>query len=188
VTDVPRVERPGSDAAGPVASPRLTLRTAGADGTREVARALAGRCRPGDVVLLIGDLGAGKTTFAQGFGAGLGVEEAITSPTFTLVRQYPVGPPDRPIRTLLHADVYRLDHIHEIVDLGLGELVEEAAVALVEWGDMAEPVLGRGSLAVELVAGPADSDRSITVSPLGTEWSDRWRALEEDLVPWAVEP
>ena len=118
---------------------------------------LAGLCVPGDVLLLVGDLGAGKTTFAQGFGAGLGVVEPVTSPTFTLVRQYPVplpaGSGHPGIRTMLHADVYRLDHLHEIVDLGLAELVEDGAVALVEWGDAAEPVLGDGSLEVELAAG-----------------------------------
>ncbi len=165
----------------------VRLATTDPEETRGVARALAGLCRPGDVLLLIGDLGAGKTTFAQGFGAGLGVEEAVTSPTFTLVRQYPVVR-ETAITTLLHADMYRLDHIHEIVDLGLGELVEDGAVALVEWGDMAEPVLGRGSLAVELVAGPGDADRTISLRPLGPEWSSRWAGLVAAVAPWAVEP
>jgi len=165
----------------------VRLATTDPEETRGVARALAGLCRPGDVLLLIGDLGAGKTTFAQGFGAGLGVEEVVTSPTFTLVRQYPVVR-ETAITTLLHADMYRLDHIHEIVDLGLGELVEDGAVALVEWGDMAEPVLGRGSLAVELVAGPGDADRTISLRPLGPEWSSRWAGLVAAVAPWAVEP
>ncbi len=150
-------------------------------------------CVRGDVVLLIGDLGAGKTTFAQGFGAGLGVSEPITSPTFTLVRQYavPEGPErntsGEPIRALLHADVYRLDHLHEIVDLGLGELVEDGAVALVEWGDAAEPVLGDGALSVELVAGPEEDERTVTVSHRGPGWADRWGPLAEALAPWRAE-
>jgi tRNA threonylcarbamoyladenosine biosynthesis protein TsaE len=107
-------------------SERLILATTGADQTRSLARAMAHLCVPGDIVLLAGDLGAGKTTFAQGFGAGLGIDEVITSPTFTLVRQYPVERATGPdgaragIRTLLHADVYRLDHLAEIADLGLG--------------------------------------------------------------------
>jgi tRNA threonylcarbamoyladenosine biosynthesis protein TsaE len=147
---------------------------------------VAGLCVPGDVLLLVGDLGAGKTTFAQGFGSGLGVDEPVTSPTFTLVRQYPVGA-DGPIRTFLHADLYRLDHLHEIVDLGLGELLEDGAVALVEWGDVAEPVLGRGSLAVELAAGPDDTDRTVTVTSVGQEWSSRWAGLVEAVAPWSVD-
>jgi len=176
--------------------PRLVLHSSDADQTRGLARAVAPLCVPGDVVLLVGDLGAGKTTFAQGFGAGLGVVEPVTSPTFTLVRQYavPLLPPplrsgEEPsssIRTLLHADVYRLDHLHEIVDLGLAELVEDGAVALVEWGDVAEPVLGEGSLEVQLSAGPDDTERTITVSPHGHGWSERWHALGEVLAPWRV--
>ena len=104
-----------------------------APGTRALAAALAPVCRPGDVLLLSGDLGAGKTTFAQGFAPALGVDEPVTSPTFTLVRlRGRAGPTG--VRTLLHADVYRLDHLGEIADLGLGQLVEDGAVALVEWG------------------------------------------------------
>jgi tRNA threonylcarbamoyladenosine biosynthesis protein TsaE len=172
----------------------LVLRTAGPDQTRSMARSLAPLCAPGDVVLLAGGLGAGKTTFAQGFGAGLGITEPITSPTFTLVRHYAVtgraggeGGPDR-VRTLLHADVYRLDRVHEIVDLGLGQLVEDGGVALVEWGDVAEPVLGEGSLAVALSADRDDDDdhRLISVRATGTAWASRWAALRAGLSPWRV--
>jgi tRNA threonylcarbamoyladenosine biosynthesis protein TsaE len=176
--------------AGAVTPASVELRSTGADDTRRLAAVMAGLCLPGDVVLLAGDLGAGKTTFAQGFAAGLGVTEAVTSPTFTLVRQYPVGAgaagPVGPIRTLLHADVYRLDHLNEIVDLGLGELIEDGAVALVEWGDVAEPILGEGSLAVRLTPGPddADSERVIAVSPDGDTWTDRWGAMVAALAPW----
>ncbi len=144
-----------------------TVVTSGPAETKAVAAVLAGRCRPGDILLLAGDLGAGKTTFAQGFGAALGVAGAVTSPTFTLVRQYPCGPAGGSVRTLLHADLYRLDHLAEVVDLGLGELVEDAAVALVEWGDVAEPVLGAGALTVRIVADeePADLPASTRLPP-----------------------
>ena len=95
------------------------------------------------MVLLSGDLGAGKTVLAQGIAAGLGVTDPVTSPTFTLVRPLPCGPGPatrraRAVRTMLHADLYRLDHRREVVDLGLGELVEDEAVAVVEWGEAAE--------------------------------------------------
>jgi tRNA threonylcarbamoyladenosine biosynthesis protein TsaE len=157
---------------------------------------VAGLCLPGDIVLLAGDLGAGKTAFAQGFGAGLGVGEPITSPTFALVRQYSCD--HGAIRTLLHADVYRLDHLQEIVDLGLGELVEDGAVAVVEWGDVAEPVLGSGSLTVRIVAGadPADSadpaadpadpadDGAADADPAGADDT----GFDEDLRSIAVAP
>ncbi len=164
--------------------------TTGVEGTRSLAGAVAGLCVPGDIVLLAGDLGAGKTAFAQGFGAALGVKEPITSPTFALVRQYPCA--NGPVRTLLHADVYRLDHLQEIVDLGLGQLVEDGGVAVVEWGDMAEPVLGSGSLTVHIASAPAgegsagaDEDvRSIAIAPIGTAWDGRWTRLVAALEPW----
>ncbi len=109
--------------------------------TKAVAGRLAGLVRPGDVVLLIGDLGAGKTAFAQGFAAALGVEGPVTSPTFALVRQYRCGPV-APVGTLFHADVYRTGSVAEVAELALAELVEEDAVAVVEWGDVASPALG----------------------------------------------
>jgi tRNA threonylcarbamoyladenosine biosynthesis protein TsaE len=155
--------------------------------TREVAGAFAPLCRPGDVLLLAGGLGAGKTTFAQGLGAALGVRGPVTSPTFTLVRQYPLGDElgCRAVKTFLHADLYRLDHLQEVVDLGLGELVEDGGVVLVEWGDAAEPVLGNGALTVRLEAVPgADDHRRITVGPPGEAWSDRWPALSTGLAGW----
>lgn len=166
--------------------------------TQAVAGTLAGLAVPGDILLLVGDLGAGKTTFAQGFGAALGIEEPMTSPTFTLVRQYPVGGPtpfagavpvsaSGAVRTLFHADLYRLDRLGEIVDLGLGELVEDGGVALVEWGDAGEPVLGRGSLHVGLVVPEsADEHRLITLEPSDDAWLSRWGAVHEALGAWQV--
>jgi tRNA threonylcarbamoyladenosine biosynthesis protein TsaE len=164
----------------------LVATTAGPEETRALAGAIAELCEPGDVLLLAGDLGSGKTTFAQGFGAGLGVTEPITSPTFALVRQYRLGD-GTSLRTLLHADVYRLDHLAEIADLGLGELVEDGAVALVEWGDVAEPVLGDGSLSLRLDAGPGDPDdrRTVTILWSGPRWADRWERLSGVVTRWA---
>ena len=172
----------------------LRLATAGAAQTRALARSLAPLVVPGDVLLLAGDLGAGKTTFAQGFGAGLGIVEPITSPTFTLVREYPLDHPsgacgDRghPVRVFYHADVYRLDRLGEIADLGLGELVEDGGVALVEWGDVAEPLLGQGSLRVGLSAPGDDEDRRlVTVDAADRSWLRRWDALRGALRAWVV--
>jgi tRNA threonylcarbamoyladenosine biosynthesis protein TsaE len=164
----------------------IELATADAEQTRALARAMAPLCLPGDIVLLAGDLGAGKTTFAQGFAAGLGIDEVVTSPTFMLVRQYPVMSTERAhgVRVLIHADVYRLDHLQEIADLGLGELVEDGGVALVEWGDAAARLLGEGSLAVGLVATDADDHRSIVVRHCGGVWTGRWGALVAAVEPW----
>ena len=170
-------------------SPTLVLATTSAGVTRELAGAVAGRCVPGDVLLLSGDLGAGKTTFAQGFGRAFGIDEPITSPTFTLVRQYEVVPGPAGVRTLLHADVYRLDHLAEVADLGLGQLVEDGGVALVEWGDAAEPVLGDGALALAIVTDPDDDDgRRFTVTADGPSWAARWDDLVGAVAPWRADP
>jgi tRNA threonylcarbamoyladenosine biosynthesis protein TsaE len=152
----------------------LSLRSESPDATKAVAARLASLCRSGDIVLLVGDLGAGKTAFAQGFAAGLGVAGPVTSPTFALVRQYACGP-GSPVATLLHADVYRTESLPEVVDLALAELVEDGAVAIVEWGDMAAPALGDSVLEVTLgVPATAGSPtaRHIKISGRGT-WADR---------------
>jgi len=107
----------------------MKFHTASADETRALAARLAPHLQAGDVVVLVGDLGSGKTTFAQGVARGLGVEGPVTSPSFTLVQQYEGRLP------VAHVDVYRLDRIQELHDLGFEELVDGAGVTLVEWGD-----------------------------------------------------
>ncbi len=137
--------------------------------TASVAQRLAPFLRAGDVVLLTGELGAGKTAFTQALAAALGVEEAVTSPTFTLVRPY---------RTnknfdLLHVDVYRLERPEEIVDLGLPELLEDGACAVVEWGERAAPLLGPDCLHVTIERGDSDTARIIRLEPHGPSWQTR---------------
>ena len=99
------------------------------------------------------------------------------------------GLPGGPIDILLHADMYRLDHLHEIVDLGLGELVEDGGVALVEWGEAAEPVLGDGALAIRLESSDDDDGhRLITLRTDGERWTGRWEALRSAVARWGVGP
>jgi tRNA threonylcarbamoyladenosine biosynthesis protein TsaE len=123
-------------------------RCASATDTQRAGEELASLLRPGDVVLLSGQLGAGKTTFVQGVARGLGVVERVTSPTFTMVRPHDCHN-EWGISTLLHADVYRVQNLAEVADLALGELVEESAVALVEWGDLASTLFGREVLTIQ---------------------------------------
>ena len=157
----PGVTAPAGD---PTAGWTVPWSSAGPADTRALAAALAAVCGPGDLVLLVGDLGAGKTTFAQGFARALGIAGPVTSPTFTLVRQYPV-PGAGPVRLLLHADVYRLDSLAEVAELALPELAEEGAVVLVEWGDRAAPVLGESALVVTLQRVPAPPDPTGSAPP-----------------------
>jgi tRNA threonylcarbamoyladenosine biosynthesis protein TsaE len=150
----------------------LSVTSRSVEATRDLGARLAPLCRTGDIVLLIGDLGAGKTAFAQGFAAGLGVEGSVTSPTFALVRQYRCGP-NRAVDTLLHADLYRTESVPEVVDLALAELVEDGAVALVEWGDLAAPALGDSALEITLEMTESDPmQRAIAVRGRGS-WANR---------------
>ncbi len=158
----------------------VRARTDGPEATRALAGAIAGLVGPGDVLLLAGELGAGKTAFAQGFGAALGVVEPITSPTFTLARQYEGS------LVLHHLDVYRLDRFSELQDIGLAELVDSGGVVLIEWGDAVAPVLGPDYLQVSLSYGEADDDRDVELRCVGSRWSARQRSLLESLEPWSV--
>jgi tRNA threonylcarbamoyladenosine biosynthesis protein TsaE len=156
----------------------VVARTASVDGTRDLGAAVASLARPGDVVVLAGDLGAGKTAFVQGFGRALGVQERITSPTFTLVHVYEGRLP------IHHLDVYRLDQLNEALDLGLAEMLDEGGVVLIEWGDAILPVLPHDLLEVRLTFGDGDDDRGIHLRPVGPGWSARARALAGALEAW----
>jgi tRNA threonylcarbamoyladenosine biosynthesis protein TsaE len=159
----------------------IVAATARVEETRDLGAALAELVRPGDLVLLAGDLGAGKTAFAQGVGRGLGVRETITSPTFTLARQYEG-------RLLLHhLDVYRLEQMEEVFDVGLPELLDEGAVTLIEWGDVIVPALPADFLEVRIAFGDGDDDRVITLGPVGPSWAGRQRALAAALEQWRTQ-
>lgn len=171
----------------------LELRAPSLGATHQIAATIAGVVRAGDLVVLTGEMGSGKTAFAQGFGSALGVREPMTSPTFTLVHSHDV--PDRRL-TLHHADLYRLERTAEIADLSLVELAEDRGVVLVEWGEVAEQFLG-DHLSVLLerdddldADGPDGGDplqfgldeaRLVTLSAAGPTWAMRWAALGDAL-------
>lgn len=160
----------------------IRLRTTSVEATRELASTLAELLRGGDLIVLAGDLGAGKTAFTQGLGRALGVQEIITSPTFTLARQY-----EGRLR-LHHLDVYRFDATAEVLDVGLAELLDDAdAVTVIEWGDAILPELPPNLLEVRLTLGEGDDDRDIALRLVGDSWAARRRALGTALEPWAVD-
>jgi len=152
--------------------PLRSVATSSPGATKAVAAALAGLARAGDLLVLCGDLGAGKTAFTQGFAAALGVTAPVTSPTFTLANRY-VGTD----LTVHHLDVYRLAHIDEVRDLGLHELVDDRAVTLIEWGDAIAGALPGGYLEVRLVLGDGPDDRLLEMRVVGSDWADREVAL-----------
>jgi tRNA threonylcarbamoyladenosine biosynthesis protein TsaE len=161
----------------------VNARTKSVDDTRALAAEVAPLARAGDILLLSGDLGVGKTAFIQGFARGLGVVGPVTSPTFTLVRPY------QGRLRLLHADVYRLDRLQEVVDLGLVEQLDDsAAVACVEWGDLAEPVLPADFLEVQLAYTESEDERLLRFRAIGPSWAARRGALDRAVGRWLVGP
>jgi tRNA threonylcarbamoyladenosine biosynthesis protein TsaE len=142
-----------------------------AEETRGVGERLAKVLGPGDLVVLTGDLGAGKTTLTQGLGDGLGVRGPVTSPTFVIARVHPslVGGP-----ALVHVDAYRLDPggtgAAELDDLDLDTDLDEA-VTVVEWGSGLAEALAASRLEIRLERAP-DDVRTLTLTPVGPRWLD----------------
>ena len=141
--------------------------------TAALAARLAPLLRAGDVVLLIGDLGAGKTTFTKALALGLGVAEPVTSPTFMLLRTYPT---DRGI-DLLHIDAYRLEGPIGMDDLALEELLE-SGFAVIEWGDIVASAIGPDHLEIHITT-PDGDDEARTFELCGHgSWSGRLERLQ----------
>lgn len=154
----------------------IAIEVASAVETKAVAATLARFVVPGDVILLVGELGAGKTTFAAGMLHALGVRGPVLSPTFALVREYPtVRPP------VAHLDVYRLDHARELYGIGVEEYLDGDWVVLIEWGDRVADLLPADRLVVELVPIASSSAGEVIGDPAGRRritWTPHgsWRA------------
>lgn len=153
-----------------------TFHTYSADETRALAQRLGARLRPGDVLCLVGDLGAGKTTWTQGLALGLGLapDEPVNSPTFTLVTEHPGGRVP-----LYHFDVYRLTDSGGLYDLGFDEYVDGDGVVVIEWADKITDALPAERLDVTLTAlstnGP--DAREIVMTAVGSGWAERLEVL-----------
>lgn len=161
----------------------ITCRSTSPADTAEIAAACATLVRARDVVVLAGEMGAGKTAFTVALCRALGVSEsdAVSSPTFTLVHSYASGRVP-----VVHADLYRLTSMGEIEDLGLREQADMGAVVLVEWGDVAGSLLG-DALTLTLHHDDEDDDaRTIEFSVEGHQWDTRWDRLRQALSRWSV--
>lgn len=158
----------------------LTVQSNAPSQTQAIAAAIARVAEPGDLVLLAGELGAGKTAFAQGFGAALGVSEPITSPTFTIAHRHDGRVP------VHHVDAYRLERLHEVNELALGEVLDEGGVVLIEWGDVVASEVPPDHLEISITFGLGNDDRLLSLRPVGPRWSARWRMLQEELAPFTA--
>lgn len=150
---------------------RRPLRTAvfkapDAEAMRGLGRSIAGQLAPGDLIVLTGSLGAGKTTFTQGLGAGLGVRGSVTSPTFVIARVHP-SEIDGP--ALVHVDAYRLGGVAELDDLDLDTSLDHA-VTVVEWGGGLAEGLTESRLEVNIVGSDDDEVRRVELTPVGPRW------------------
>lgn len=153
---------------------------------RELGRKLSQVFVPGDLIILSGGLGAGKTTLVQGIGAGLDVQGQVASPTFIISR---VHEPKAAGPTLVHVDAYRLNTLQELDHLDL-DASADAAITVVEWGEGKAESLAQGHALITIdrprggvVEGedPAAGDRTVTISTTGEAWSDRVWPSEEEL-------
>ncbi|WP_435738792.1 tRNA (adenosine(37)-N6)-threonylcarbamoyltransferase complex ATPase subunit type 1 TsaE [Cellulosimicrobium sp. PMB13] len=168
---------PTADPTAPAEGPSLHVVLPDAETTRAFGAALAGVLRAGDLVVLTGDLGAGKTTLTQGIGAGLGVRGQVASPTFIVAREHPSlrgGP------ALVHVDAYRLGSLDEVDALDLDSSLDES-VTVVEWGsglveslagDRLEIVLERPRGGVSTDDAPEAGARRVVLRAVGPRWSD----------------
>lgn len=132
--------------------------------TFEIGLSLGQTCQPGDILLLEGDLGVGKTVFSKGFGKGLGVEEPISSPTFTIVQIYEGGR-----LPLYHFDAYRIGDVEEMEEIGYEDYFYGQGACLIEWASIIREILPEGCIVVriekDLEQGP--QYRKITVARRG---------------------
>ena len=128
----------------------MTIETDSAGETYEVARQIAGRAVSGAVYALTGDLGTGKTVFAKGFAAGLGIREHVNSPTFTILQQYDDGR-----MPFYHFDVYRIGDVSEMDETGYEDCFYGDGVTLVEWADLIEEVMPARAVWIRIEKDPA---------------------------------
>ena len=156
----------------------LQITTESSDQTERLGEMLGAWLRPGDVVLLHGDLGAGKTTLTKGIARALGVQDTVSSPSFALVNEYAL-----PLLRLFHLDLYRLDDPADLESIGFTELTAaEDGIAIVEWPERAGTLLPERYLLAELVyAGDGRRDVRISGTP-ATAWLERLLALQRALI------
>jgi tRNA threonylcarbamoyl adenosine modification protein YjeE len=151
--------------------------------TQRIGAALASVLGPGDVVLLVGELGAGKTTLTKAIVAAMGAT-GVTSPTFVLCHRYDTAPP------VAHVDCYRIDDDDALADLALEEMLDDGWVAIVEWGERIPERFGTDALVCTLVPGPGDEPdaRRVSFRATGGRWRGRVDELRDRITPVVATP
>lgn len=140
--------------------------------TQALGSKLGGLVRPGDVILLIGELGAGKTCFVQGLARGLGIEDNVSSPSFVLLREYKGRLP------LYHIDLYRLEKLPEIADLGFDDYFYGEGVSVIEWANRALELLPVEHLLLEFII-VSPRQRRLVLTPKGNRYKELISQLKD---------
>lgn len=150
----------------------MEIRINGLKETEDFGIKLGRLLEPGDIVCLNGELGAGKTTMTKSIGIGLGVEEYITSPTFTLINQY------RGRMPVYHFDVYRLENVEELYDLGFDEYFFGNGICIIEWAEKIERMLPEDRLVIDIKNGKNIDERTLHISGHGPRYEELIKELE----------
>ena len=151
------------------------LTSSSVEETRRFGQRLGELLKAGDVICLFGDLGVGKTSFAQGIGEALNVKESLTSPTFMLIQEYTGVAQGREIR-LVHMDLYRLQHRDEAEVIGVEDNFLNDTICLIEWPEVALELMPEKRLEVE-IKGSGLEERRLIFRSTAREWEDRLRGL-----------
>jgi tRNA threonylcarbamoyladenosine biosynthesis protein TsaE len=152
----------------------LKIRLNGLEETKEFGIRLGNLLREGDILCLNGDLGAGKTTLTKSIGLGLGVYDYITSPTFALINEYTGKIP------VYHFDVYRLENVEELYDLGFDEYFYGKGVCIIEWAEKIERLLPKERIVLDIEKGKDIDERRINITGSGNRYTEITKELEKN--------
>lgn len=151
----------------------LKIVSQSAEQTHELGRQLGKLLQQGDIICLTGDLGAGKTAFTKGIGAGLEIKEFITSPTYTIINEYEGRIP------LFHFDVYRLEGVEEMYELGYEEYFFGDGTVVVEWADIVQDIIPQERLWITILRGKSEDSREIILDASGERYQNIVKELEQ---------
>ncbi|HOE57844.1 MAG TPA: tRNA (adenosine(37)-N6)-threonylcarbamoyltransferase complex ATPase subunit type 1 TsaE [Bacillota bacterium] len=152
----------------------LKLNTESVEETLQIGEQLGKLLDKGNIVCLSGDLGAGKTSFAQGIAKGLGVKDYVTSPTYTIINEYEGRLP------LYHFDVYRLNDVEEMHELGYEEYFFSDGVVVLEWADMVRDIIPGERLWITILNTKGDNSREIIIEPTGGVYDNIVKGMEHN--------
>lgn len=144
----------------------IKIKTKSPEETEKIGYNIGKALKGSEIICMIGDLGAGKTTMTKSLAAGLDIEDYITSPTFTIVNEYAGR------LKLYHFDVYRIGDVEEMYDLGYEEYFYSDGVCIIEWSNLIEEILPKERLIIEINRGQDEDIREITIKPIGKKYED----------------